>query len=196
MLTFYLSEIDKECGKQKFERIYLQYRETMFIIANEILKNKENAEDAVQDAFVLIIRNLDNIDDVLSKKTANYIKVIIKNRSLQIYNRNKKREILTDDYNFFASLPDPVQNVEERLVQTEMVNMVEEMILALPDRYKEVLYLYYYNELPYSKIAEALNTTEANARQIARRARKLLEDRLIEKTCPEKEISERRRQHE
>ena len=44
MLTFYLSEIDKECGKQKFERIYLQYRETMFIIANEILKNKENAE--------------------------------------------------------------------------------------------------------------------------------------------------------
>lgn len=92
MLTFYSSEIDKKCDKQKFERIYLQYRETMFIIANEILKNKENAEDAVQDAFVLIIRNLDNIDDVLSKKTANYIKVIIKNRSYQIYNRNKKKK--------------------------------------------------------------------------------------------------------
>ena len=138
MLTFYSSEIDKKCDKQKFERIYLQYRETMFIIANEILKNKENAEDAVQDAFVLIIRNLDNIDDVLSKKTANYIKVIIKNRSYQIYNRNKKKEILTDDYNFFASLPDPVQNAEERLEQAEMVKMVEEMILALPDRYKEV----------------------------------------------------------
>ena len=188
MLTFYSSEIDKKCDKQKFERIYLQYRETMFIIANEILKNKENAEDAVQDAFVLIIRNLDNIDDVLSKKTANYIKVIIKNRSYQIYNRNKKKEILTDDYNFFASLPDPVQNAEERLEQAEMVKMVEEMILALPDRYKEVLYLYYYNELPYSKIAEALNTTEANARQIARRARKLLENKtmdFLKKNCSE-----------
>lgn len=196
MLTFYSSKFDKKCDKQKFERIYLQYRETMFIIANEILKNKENAEDAVHDAFVLIIRNLDNIDDVLSKKTANYIKVIIKNRSYQIYNRNKKKEILTDDYNFFASLPDPVQNVEERLEQAEMVKMVEEMILALPDRYKEVLYLYYYNELPYSKIAEALNTTEANARQIARRARKLLENKLIEKQCPEKEIVERRIQYE
>lgn len=103
---------------------------------------------------------------------------------------------MTDDYNFFASLPDPVQNVEERLEQAEMVKMVEEMILALPDRYKEVLYLYYYNELPYSKIAEALNTTEANARQIARRARKLLENKLIEKQCPEKEIVERRIQYE
>lgn len=196
MLAFYLSGIDKESDREKFEKIYLQYRKYMFVIANEILKNKENAEDAVQDAFVLIIRNLDKIDDIYAKTTANYIKVITKNRALQIYNRYKKRELLTDDYNFFAALPDPLQNTEEQFAQNELVNIVEDLILKLPDKYKEVLYLYYYNEMPYAQIAKLLDITVANARQIARRARKLLEGELTVKKLPGQEFDERGIQYE
>lgn len=196
MLAFYLNQIDEESDREKFEKIYLQYRKRMFVIANEVLKNKENAEDAVQDAFVLIMRNLDKIDDIYAKTTANYINVITKNRALQIYNRYKKKELLTDDYNFFAALPDPLQNVEERLVKKELVNIVEDLILELPDKYKEVLYLYYYNEMPYAQIARLLDTTEANARQIARRARKLLERKLTEKKIPGREFDERGMQYE
>lgn len=34
MLAFYLSGIDKESDREKFEKIYLQYRKYMFVIAN------------------------------------------------------------------------------------------------------------------------------------------------------------------
>lgn len=52
------------------------------------------------------------------------------------------------------------------------------MILELPDKYRQVLYLYYYNEMSYAQIADQLDMTEVNARQVARRARKILEERL------------------
>ena len=94
MLAFYLSEIENKDDKQKFEKIYLQYQKDMFVIANKILRNKENAEDAVQDAVVLIMHNLDKIEDVYAKSTVNYIRIIVKNRALQIYNQLKKEEKL------------------------------------------------------------------------------------------------------
>lgn len=181
MLAFYLSEINKEEDKRKFEKIYLCYGKEMFVIANKILNNKENAEDAVQDAFVVIMRKLDLIDDVYARETANYVRVIVKNKAIRIYNRCKKREVLVDDYNFLSNLSEKFPNVERQIEEKELVDILNSMILELPDKYREVLYLYYYNEVSYADIADVLDTTEANARQIARRARKILEEKMMER---------------
>lgn len=180
MLAFYLSEIETNADKEKFEKIYLCYEKDMFVIANKILRNRESAEDAVQDAFVLIMRNLDKIQDIYTRRTANYIRIIVKNRALQIYNQSRRREIVVDDYNFFLEQPDRLQDVEGQFVRKELSDILMGLILKLPDKYKEVLYLYYYNEISYAEIARMLDTTEANARQIARRARKILEEKLAE----------------
>lgn len=94
------------------------------------------------------------------------------------------------------ALPDPLQNTEKLFAQNELVNIVEDLILKLPDKYKEVLYLCYYNEMPYAQIAKLLDITEANARQIARRARKLLEGKLTAKKLPGQEFDERGIQYE
>jgi len=47
VLVFYLSVIDTEEDKTKFELIYEQYGKLMFYIANQILKDQFLAEDAV-----------------------------------------------------------------------------------------------------------------------------------------------------
>ena len=181
MLAFYLSEIDKEENKLKFEEIYHCYAKEMFVIANRILNNKENAEDAVQDAFVVIMRKLDTIQDVHAKGTSNYIRVIVKNKAINIYNRCKKGEVLTEDYNFLSDLSENLPDVEGQIEKMDMADIISDMILALPDKYREVLYLYYYNEMSYAEVANVLDTTEGNARQIARRARKILEEKMVER---------------
>ena len=178
MLAFYLSELETKDDKEKFEQIYLSYGKEMFAIANRILRDRESAEDAVQDAFVRIMRNLDKIQDIYSKRTANYIRVIVKNRALQIYRQYRRREVTVEDYYFFLEVPDSFQDVEGQFERKEQADILAGMVLSLPDRYREVLYLYYYNELPYAQIAGILDTTEVNVRQIARRARKILEERL------------------
>lgn len=196
MLSFYLCEIEDKDNRSKFEQIYFRYKKEMYIIANKILRNREDTEDAVQDAFVLVMRNLDKIDDVDARTTANYIRTIVKNRARQIYNRCKQRESLTEDDDFFSFLPDRFQNVESQIERKELAEILEAMILKLPDKYREVLYLYYYNEKTYSEIASMLDTTEVNARQIARRARKLLEEKLLKTKLLSEELPQRRAQYE
>lgn len=50
-MLIYLTLIETEEDKRKFERIYLDYKQTMFYAANRILKNYHSSEDAVHQAF-------------------------------------------------------------------------------------------------------------------------------------------------
>ena len=58
MLMLYMSMLDTQEEKSKFEEIYIQYRKLMFVCAKSILKDDALAEDAVHNAFIKIIRHL------------------------------------------------------------------------------------------------------------------------------------------
>ena len=57
MLIYYLSLIDDPRDDEKFIQIYELYRNSMFNKANSILHNVQDAEDAVQEAFISIAKN-------------------------------------------------------------------------------------------------------------------------------------------
>ena len=60
-MLIYLQMIESEEDKSKFIEIYNQYKYLMFSVANRILKNEYDAEDAVHQAFVSIIDNLNKV---------------------------------------------------------------------------------------------------------------------------------------
>ncbi len=64
-----MSMIENNTHKLKFENLYRDYRQLMFYKANEILQDKHLAEDAVHQAFIRIIQNLDKIDENNCHKT-------------------------------------------------------------------------------------------------------------------------------
>jgi len=90
MIAIYLSIIDSEQDKNKFEILYTTYRKLMFYVANRILKDQYLAEDAVHQAFIKIIENLDKIEDVHCHKTKSYIVIIVRNNAINMYNRRKR----------------------------------------------------------------------------------------------------------
>ena len=113
MLTLYLTEISEQQNRDKFEEIYTLYEQKMYVIAYKILRHKENAEDAVHDAFEVIVRKIDEIGDVRAQKTWNYIQVIVKNKAIRLYNKSKnKREFVSDDINFLIDIQDYCEDVE------------------------------------------------------------------------------------
>ena len=77
MLALYLNDISEQQNKDKFEEIYELYEQKMYAIAYKILRHKENAEDAVHDAFEVIVKKIDDIGDVHASKTWHYIQVIV-----------------------------------------------------------------------------------------------------------------------
>ena len=92
MLSLYLNEIKENSDKEKFVDIYQTYEQKMYSVAYSILHHKENSEDAVHDAFEAIIKKLDVIEDVHSLDAWTYIFVVVKNKAIKIYNKNKKRQ--------------------------------------------------------------------------------------------------------
>ncbi len=179
MLNIYLSMLHTQEEREKFEELYLQYERKMYAVALKILKNQEDAEDVVYESFQAVIKNIEKIGDTDCHKTWNYIVTIVKNNAISLYRRKKSRTVIsTQDENFLEKEMVSDLDVEMRILQDEEQEMLVKAILELPERYRYVLYFYYYQELSYREIAESLNLTEANVRQIAKRAKKLMREKL------------------
>ena len=73
MLAFYMAFIDDEDDREKFEIIYNVYRKRMVSTAYSLLRNHEDAEDAVHDTFIKIARNMNSIGDQLYTQKNYYI---------------------------------------------------------------------------------------------------------------------------
>ncbi|MCI9444296.1 MAG: sigma-70 family RNA polymerase sigma factor [Oscillospiraceae bacterium] len=57
MLAYYLQMLDTPEEKVKFEQIYLKYRGLVYHVAEDILHNRQDAEDAVHNDYLRIIKN-------------------------------------------------------------------------------------------------------------------------------------------
>lgn len=165
MLSFYLSIIDTNEQKSKFEQIYHQYRNLMFYIANQILHDESLAEDAVQDAFLKIIENLSKIDEVDCHKTKSYIVIIVRNHSINLYHQRKRKQNI------------PLFEVEHTLFGEDTPPDFDELgdlskaVLQLPVTDRDLITLKYVHEFTNPEIAQALGLKEATVRKRLERAK-------------------------
>ena len=92
-MFIYLNMIESEEDKSKFEQIYNTHKQTMFYVANRIIKDQYLAEDIVHQAFLKIIDNLDKINEINCHKTRSFIVIIVQNLSIDFYRKRKREDI-------------------------------------------------------------------------------------------------------
>lgn len=175
MLTFYLNMLDTEDEKTKFEQLYLEYRFTMLHVARQILHDDMLAEDAVHDAFLALLKNLDKIDEISCKKTKAYIVIIVRNKAIDII-RHKNKEIISDD--FSENIEDSTFQPENIYIKKEDVHILTSCIQKLDVKYRSVIELHYFCQLSAPEIAESLNISRENVDVRLCRAKKLLHEML------------------
>lgn len=119
-MIMYMSLIDNEDDKIKFEDIYNKYKKMMFWIASQILTDERDIDEVVQDSFIKIIRNLDKIEKINSKKTKSFISIIVKNTAIDAYRKvfSNRVEVELEDNLIF-----PSDKLEE--IETEGLNDIE-----------------------------------------------------------------------
>lgn len=83
-MLIYLQIIESDADRDKFEHLYYYYRDYMFHIANRIVKNEYDAEDAVHSAFESIAKNIGKLGNVECSKTRAYIVIIVEHKSIDI----------------------------------------------------------------------------------------------------------------
>ena len=164
-----------------FYNIYEKYKYLMFSIAMDVLNDKFVAEDAVQEAFLKILKNSNKIDDINSNRTKRLVITITKNAAIDIYRKQKKR------WNTEIEM-DKITGFEKNDIYTIEDNEKFLEIEGLPDIYKEVLILKYSSEFSNTEIAEILEISEMNVRKRISRGRKLLKQRLDERRRADENI--------
>ncbi len=111
MLSLYLSLVDNEEQRSLVEQIYYDCEQIMYRAAYSILHNKQDAEDAVHDAFLRIVSDIDRIASVDPGKRRNYAVIVAKNIAIDHYRKNKKQvdirysEKCVGERNAVADLP-------------------------------------------------------------------------------------------
>lgn len=172
MLIFYMSLIDSDESKDKFESLYLKYKKHMKHIAMKILGDEHLAEDAVHNAFVKIISNLEKFNKIDCQETRNLIVIIIRSASIDMY-RKRKREFENTDI---------LQNdisVETDFSMIEVADILNE-IDVLPDIYKDILLLKVEYGYKDKEIAKLLGIKVDTVSKRLERARKQLKKQLNE----------------
>lgn len=151
------------------ESCYRLYEHKMYYIAYSILHDVGLSEDAVQEAFIRLMKSEVEFSDYQSEECKKYIYTTIKNVSLNIY-RKKKREqeimYLSDEETMLRA-----QNLAEQ--EPDSIDW-EEMIEDLPAKYSEVVQLLVVDKLSVSETAQKLNISQGNVRKRFERAKKML----------------------
>lgn len=175
MLLFYLSLIDNEEDKSKFEMLYNKYRKLLKYIAVEALKDEYLAEDAVHEAFIKLTRYIKGVDDVDSHKTKAFVVIIVKSVCKDMIRKDKrdKTVALEEINNLVYTDNDAFKNIE--------FEYIYKAIESLSDKYREIIELKVYYDLSDKQIADILGIDNAAVRKRLQRARESLKRKLAER---------------
>lgn len=128
---------------------FKEYEKTMYAVAFGILKDKHLAEDAVQDAFVALIKYEHKVN------TKNDIKplliTVVKNKACDIARKRKNT----------VPMAGIIENAEDyassrEIDSVEFNEATEQALALLPKKLADVFILYYREDMPQTKIAEQL----------------------------------------
>lgn len=147
------------------EKAVDRYADMVYRLARLNTPSQQDAEDIFQEVFLKLIRHQKSIHSEEHLK-AWLIRVTLnqcKSRAVLVWN---KRRVSMDTV---AEL-----GTEEQ----EDYSEVYKAVCELPQKYREVIYLYYYEEYQVKEIAEILKCKEATVKTHLARARKLLGEQL------------------
>jgi RNA polymerase sigma-70 factor (ECF subfamily) len=149
-----------------------QYSGTLYRVAFSVLRNVSDAEDAVQEAFLRVLRHRDRLHEVRDHRV--WLIRIVWNVVLDRKRRAKTRPE-TDDLSELARvLPTNGLSAEQIATAAQHHSQVLACVEKLPDKERQVLLLSAFEELSSVEIASVLGITESSVRSRLFRARNLM----------------------
>lgn len=189
MLQFYLQLIDTAAEQEKFRQLYDRYHRLLHWEAHRILEDDHLAEDAVQEAFLRIIKNFHKIGEISCPQTRRFVVIIVRNAARNLFakeNRHRRMENI-DAMTGDAGEPNPANSIWESLSagfdetsDAVLRREILQTVRALPDWAAEVLLLSAVYDCSVRELAAVCGITEEAAKKRLQRARTLFRDQMKE----------------
>ncbi|MEZ3461879.1 MAG: sigma-70 family RNA polymerase sigma factor [Lachnospiraceae bacterium] len=151
--------------RQSLHELAAMYQDNLFAAAFNICQNAQDAEDVIQDTFIQYHTTKKEFENEQHIR-AWLIRVAInkaKNVTRTFWRRNK---ISIEDY------------METLTFETPESADLFETVMQLPEKYRIVIHLYYYEDYAVSEIADILKLSESNVKTRLSRGRAMLRKEL------------------
>ena len=170
---------DSEAQTALYEAMYKR----VYYLAFRMTRSAEDAEDAVQEAFLSAFRALPNLAD--PNAFEGWLFQITANKCRNVLSKSGRYTQLPEDEDgntMLDELPEenegliPASALENRAQREIILSIIE----ALPQQQKECVLLFYYSELTVAQIAQALECSEGTVKSRLNYARKKLREGILE----------------
>ncbi|MBZ0201749.1 MAG: sigma-70 family RNA polymerase sigma factor [Ignavibacteria bacterium] len=189
-----------------FEDIVERYKDKAMTLAMRILKNTEDAEDALQEAFIKTFRAIVDKQFEERSKFSTYFYRIVYNTAIDFYKKHRSKtfnlinidakgknedgevtdisafEMQIDRNNYTQS---SVYDTERKALDGQLQDVVNRYLEVIPEKYSTILTLFYINDLSHDEIAETLKLPLGTVKNRIFRAKDKLKEVLMTKYSPE-----------
>lgn len=160
------------------EALVVEYSLMVFRIAYSILRNHHDAEDAVQEVFLRVLRHRERLFEIRNPKT--WVARIAWTAALD--RRSTRARVSGNEDaaepDVMMQLSDQSPGAEEQVAGKQLQKLLEQMIATLPEKLRYPLELSTVHELNSTEIAEILRIPEGSVRTRLMRARQRLKEKL------------------
>ncbi|QMU63756.1 MAG: sigma-70 family RNA polymerase sigma factor [Flavobacteriaceae bacterium] len=166
-----------------FSFLVEKYKDMVFTLALKMTKNREEAEEVLQDSFMKAFKSLKSFKG--DAKFSTWLYKITYHNCIDRVKKNARR-YTTDSID--KVLENRIKDTEDTMQMMERKERAELMnvcLLELPKDERSILWLFYYEELSLNEMIEVTSLSQANLKVKLYRARKKLLSIVQEKMEPE-----------
>jgi len=163
-------------GQQSAQlEVYNRYYKAMYNTALHIVKDTAEAEDVMQEAFLNAFTKLDSFKGEAT--FGSWLKRIVVNKSLNSYQRTKKRDETPIEDHLYR-IEDDTEGIAEADLSQVKAQQVLHAMDSLKDNYRQALSLHLIEGYDYEEMSMILNVSYANCRTVVSRAKDSLRKKL------------------
>jgi RNA polymerase sigma factor (sigma-70 family) len=158
------------------EKLYHRFGNRIFKVAMDVVRNREEAEEAVQDVFIAIWKGSAHFDG--KSKAYTWLYRVAVNKALERArkkNSKSSRFFWAKEYNEMERVPPDYHTPQVGMEEQEKREQANTLINRLPEKQKVAFSLFYLSELSYEEVAKAMDTTVSSVESLLFRARRNLE---------------------
>lgn len=173
-----LARLVQNGDKEKFGVLMERYSTKLFRYGRKFISGDDNIEDVVQDVFIKTYKNIKSFDT--SQKFSPWIYRIAHNTYINAIKKNSLNPMYLFDFDTLIShtvVEDPIVRERE---QKEMKEIVDKGLSQIEPKYREILVLYYIEELSYKEISDILHIPIGTVGVRIMRAKEILKGKYKE----------------
>ena len=167
--------------QEKCNRFYLRYHKDVFAKAFSVLHNHHDAEDAAQEAWHAIFKNIHTFPDEENETVKATILTVVKYKAIDLFRKRCRTSEMTGDLEI-ADWETPISDtVFSEICEKESAETLYSCMKEMDEKYTDILRLYYLQGISTREIAKLFSINVKTVETRLARGRSILCQKLKEK---------------